>query len=179
MNELLLTHHLLGREGAPAFRAHLLNHLCDSFKGTVFRQAMFAEFERDLHRWEEGGTPLTAEFLREQYYELNRKYYGPGLAAHESIGLEWCRIPHFYYNFYVYKYATSFCAALVFARRLRAGEGVEAYLGLLRAGGSRDPLEAVAAAGVDLSDPGVLQEAFDGFGEVLGELEAALGAGGA
>ena len=179
VNELLLTHHLLGREGAPAFRAHLLNHLCDSFKGTVFRQAMFAEFERDLHRWEEGGTPLTAEFLREQYYELNRKYYGPGLAAHESIGLEWCRIPHFYYNFYVYKYATSFCAALVFARRLRAGEGVEAYLGLLRAGGSRDPLEAVAAAGVDLSDPGVLQEAFDGFGEVLGELEAALGAGGA
>lgn len=174
VNEMLLTHHLLARPGDAAFRAHLLNHLCDSFKGTVFRQAMFAEFERDLHRWEEDGTPLTAEFLRGKYYEMNQKYYGPGLAAHPAIGLEWCRIPHFYFDFYVYKYATSFCAALVFARRLRAGEGVEAYLGLLRAGGSRDPLEAVAAAGVDLRDPGVLREAFDEFGAVLAELETAL-----
>lgn len=175
VNELLLTHHLLARPGqAPAMRAHLLNHLCDSFKGTVFRQTMFAEFERDLHRWEEEGTPLTAEFLREHYYELNKKYYGPGLAAHPSIALEWCRIPHFYYDFYVYKYATSFCAALIFARRLRAGEGVDAYLGLLRAGGSLDPLDAVAAAGVDLRDAGVLREAFAEFGEVLAELEGAL-----
>ena len=174
VNELLLTHHLLGQKGDAAFRAHLLNHLCDSFKGTVFRQAMFAEFERDLHRWEEEGAPLTAEFLRGQYYDLNRKYYGPGLAAHESIGLEWCRIPHFYFDFYVYKYATSFCAALVFARRLRAGEGVDAYLGLLRAGGSRDPLDAVAAAGVDLRDAGVLREAFADFGAGLAELEGAL-----
>ena len=174
VNEMLLTHHLLARQGDAAFRAHLLNHLCDSFKGTVFRQAMFAEFERDLHRWEEDSTPLTAEFLRGKYYEMNQKYYGPGLAAHPAIGLEWCRIPHFYFDFYVYKYATSFCAALVFARRLRAGEGVEAYLGLLRAGSSRDPLEAVAAAGVDLRDPGVLREAFDEFGAVLVELETAL-----
>ena len=174
VNELLLTHHLLARKGDAAFRAHLLNHLCDSFKGTVFRQTMFAEFERDLHRWEEDGTPLTAEFLRGKYYEMNQKYYGPGLAAHPAIGLEWCRIPHFYFDFYVYKYATSFCAALVFARRLRAGEGVEAYLGLLRAGGSRDPLDAVAAAGVDLRDAGVLREAFDEFGAVLAELETAL-----
>ena len=174
VNELLLAHHLLARKGDRAFRAHLLNHLCDSFKGTVFRQTMFAEFERDLHRWEEDGTPLTAEFLRGKYYELNQKYYGPGLAAHPSIGLEWCRIPHFYFDFYVYKYATSFCAALVFARRLRAGEGVDAYLGLLRAGGSRDPLDAVAAAGVDLRDAGVLREAFAEFGAVLAELEIAL-----
>ena len=174
VNELLLTHHLLAQKNDPAFRAHLLNHLCDSFKGTVFRQTMFAEFERDLHRWEEEGTPLTAEFLRGQYYELNQKYYGPGLAAHPAIGHEWCRIPHFYYDFYVYKYATSFCAALVFARRLRAGEGVDAYLGLLRAGGSQDPLDAVAAAGVDLRDAGVLREAFAEFGAVLAELETAL-----
>ena len=174
VNELLLTHHLLAQPGGGAFRAHLLNHLCDSFKGTVFRQTMFAEFELDLHRWEEAGTPLTAEFLRENYYELNQKYYGPGLAAHAAIGREWCRIPHFYYNFYVYKYATSFCAALVFARRLRAGAGVEAYLDLLRGGGSRDPLEAVAAAGVDLREPGVLREAFADFGAVLADLETAL-----
>lgn len=174
VNELLLTHQLLGRNPAPALRTHLLNHLCDSFKGTVFRQTMFAEFERDLHRWEDEGTPLTAEFLCEKYYELNQTYYGPGLTAHEAIAFEWARIPHFYYDFYVYKYATSFCAALVFARRLRAGEGVDAYLGLLRSGGSRDPLEAVAAAGVDLRDAGVLREAFAEFGGVLGELETAL-----
>lgn len=174
VNELLLTHQLLGRNPAPALRTHLLNHLCDSFKGTVFRQTMFAEFERDLHRWEDEGTPLTAEFLCEKYYELNQTYYGPGLAAHEAIAFEWARIPHFYYDFYVYKYATSFCAALVFARRLRAGEGVDAYLGLLRSGGSRDPLEAVAAAGVDLREAGVLREAFAEFGGVLGELETAL-----
>ena len=174
VNELLLTHHLLAQPGDAAFRAHLLNHLCDSFKGTVFRQTMFAEFERDLHRWEEEGTPLTAEFLRGRYYELNQAYYGPAIAAHALIGLEWCRIPHFYYDFYVYKYATSFCAALVFARRLRAGEGVDAYLGLLRAGGSQDPLDAVAAAGVDLRDAGVLREAFAEFGAVLAELETAL-----
>jgi oligoendopeptidase F len=174
VNELLLTHHLLGQPGAPGFRAHRLNHLCDSFKGSVFRQTMFAEFERDLHRWEEEGTPLTAEFLRGKYYEMNQKYYGPGLAANPAIALEWCRIPHFYYDFYVYKYATSFCAALVFARRLRAGEGVDAYLGLLRSGGSQDPLDAVAAAGVDLRDAGVLREAFADFGSVLADLEAAL-----
>ena len=175
VNELLLTHHLLGLPGqAPAMRAHLLNHLCDSFKGTVFRQTMFAEFERDLHRWEEEGTPLTAEFLRGKYYELNQTYYGPGVVANPAIALEWCRIPHFYYDFYVYKYATSFCAALVFARRLRAGEGVDAYLGLLRAGGSQDPLEAVASAGVDLRDAGVLREAFADFEAVLADLEAAL-----
>ncbi len=174
VNELLLTRHLLGQERGAGFRAHLLNHLCDSFKGTVFRQTMFAEFERDLHRWEEEGVPLTAEFLREKYYELNQTYYGGGIAAHETIALEWCRIPHFYYDFYVYKYATSFCAALVFARRLRAGEGVDAYLGMLRAGGSRDPLEAVAAAGVDLRNAGVLREAFAEFGDVLAELEATL-----
>lgn len=180
VNELLLTHHLLAQPPtAPGFRAHLLNHLCDSFKGTVFRQTMFAEFERDLHRWEEEGTPLTAEFLRERYYELNQMYYGPGLAAHPSIALEWCRIPHFYYNFYVYKYATSFCAALVFARRLRAGEGVDAYLGMLRAGGSCDPLDAVAEAGVDLREVGVLREAFGEFDGILAELEIALSGPGA
>ena len=174
VNELLLTHHLLAQPGAPAFRAHLLNHLCESFKGTVFRQTMFAEFERDLYRWEEAGTPLTAGFLREQYYELNKKYYAPAIAAHAAIGWEWARIPHFYYDFYVYKYATSFCAALVFARRLRAGEGVAAYLDLLRAGGSADPLDLVAAAGVDLREPRVLREAFADFGAVLTDLEQAL-----
>lgn len=174
VNELLLIHHLLDRQADEPFRAHLLNHLCDSFKGTVFRQVMFAEFERDLYRWEEAHTPLTAEFLCKHYYELNQTYYGADQATHPSIAFEWSRIPHFYYNFYVYKYATSFCAALIFARRLRAGEGLEAYLELLRAGNSRDPLDAVAAAGVDLRDASVLREAFAEFATVIGELESAL-----
>ena len=175
VNELLLTHYLL-EQPAPAegFRAHLLNHLCDSFKGTVYRQTMFAEFERNLHRWEEEGQPLTADFLCGEYTQLNHTYYGLRVKAHELIGHEWCRIPHFYYNFYVYKYATSFCAALIFARRIRAGEGVGDYLDLLRAGGSLDPLDAVARAGVDLRDSAVLHEAFAEFGRVLGELEALL-----
>jgi oligoendopeptidase F len=174
VNEMLLTHHLLGQPGDPSVQAHLLNHLCDSFKGTVFRQTFFAEFERDLHRWEEEGTPLTADFLRGQYYELNKTYYGHGIDAHRAIEFEWCRIPHFYYDFYVYKYATSFCAALVFARRIRAGEGIDAYLRLLRAGGSRDPLDAVADAGVDLRDPAVLREAFADFDSALARLKSAL-----
>ncbi len=174
VNELLLTHHLLASPPADDFRIHLLNHLCDSFKSTVFRQTMFAEFERNLHRWEEEGTPLTADFLHHEYYELNKKYYGPDLAAHDAIRYEWCRIPHFYYNFYVYKYATSFCAALVFARRIRAGQDTPAYLDLLRAGGSQDPLDAVATAGVNLRDPAVFREAFDEFATVLQQLETAL-----
>jgi len=174
VNELLLTQHLLGQKKEADFRAHLLNHLCDSFKGTIFRQSMFAEFERSLHRWEEEGTPLTSEFLCAQYYDLNKEIYGPGIDASPAIALEWARIPHFYYNFYVYKYATSFCAALIFTRRIRAGEGVEAYLNLLRAGGSQDPLDAVAAAGVDLRDASVLREAFEEFDIVLADLEKAL-----
>lgn len=174
VNELLLTYYLLDQPAGATFRAHLLNHLCDSFKGTVFRQVMFAEFERDLYRWEEEGTPLTADFLREQYAGLNRLYHADLPNPHPAIAMEWARIPHFYYQFYVYKYATSLCAALIFARRLREGYGREEYLGLLKSGDSRDPLAAVTAAGVDLADPTVLQQAFDEFAAVLSSLEAAV-----
>ena len=174
VNELLLSHHLLAREpaGSP-LHTHLLAHLCDSFKGTVFRQTMFAEFERDIHAAEEAGTPLTADWLCTAYTDLNRAYY-PGMNLSPSIAYEWCRIPHFYYDFYVYKYATSFCAALVFSRRILSGTGTGAYLDLLRSGGSRPPLEAVAAAGVDLSSPAVFAEAFAEFSSLLDRLESAL-----
>ena len=174
VNELLLSAHLLDCEpaGSP-LHTHLLGHLCDSFKGTVFRQTMFAEFERDIHAAEEAGTPLTADWLCTAYTDLNRTYY-PGLDLHPSIAYEWCRIPHFYYDFYVYKYATSFCAALVFSRRILSGTGTGAYLDLLRSGGSRPPLEAVAAAGVDLSSPAVFAEAFAEFSSLLDQLESAL-----
>lgn len=175
VNELLLTHSLLdGATGNKPFRAYLLNHLCDSFKGTIYRQTMFAEFERNLHHWDMDGQPLTAEFLGEQYYDLNKTYYGPDLQADPRIAREWSRIPHFYYNFYVYKYATSFCAALIFSRRIRNRQGIEAYLDMLRAGGGADPLDLIRQAGVDLLDPGILQEAFAEFETILTQLQTEL-----
>ncbi len=174
VNELLLTRHLLAEAKEPALRLYLLNHLADSFKSTLYRQTMFAEFERDIHTFDEEGRPLTADFLGTHYYDVNKTYYGPGLDAHPLITWEWCRIPHFYYNFYVYKYATSFCAALVFSRRIARGEGVGAYLDLLRSGGSRDPLDAIAAAGVDLRRPEIFAEAFAGLDTALDDLEGAL-----
>ena len=138
VNELLLARHLLWEAKEAGVRAHLLNHLCDSFKGTIFRQVMFAEFERDIHAAAERGEALVADGLCREYAALNAAYYGPELegdSGEESpIAMEWARIPHFYYDFYVYKYATSFCAALVFARRIREGRGVEEYLGMLRGG---------------------------------------------
>ena len=178
VNELLLTRLLLSRAPSPSpLRAHLLNHLCDSFKGTVFRQTMFAEFERDIHAMEERGEPLTAESLSAAYSALNAAYY-PSLSPHPLIAWEWCRIPHFYYDFYVYKYATSFCAALVFSRRIASRDpaAVDAYLGLLRSGGSLPPLLAVQRAGVDLSSPAAFAEAFGEFSRILGLLEDALAA---
>lgn len=175
VNELLLSRHLLSLDRGKAFRVRVLNHLCDQFKGTVFRQVMFAEFERDIHAAVEEGQPLSADWLCGRYGELNDVYYGPVVAKGGAIELEWARIPHFYYDFYVYKYATSFCAALVFARRIREGKGVEGYLDLLRGGGSKDPLEALSEAGVDLSRPEVVAAAFAEFGQVLDAFEAELG----
>jgi len=183
VNELLLSHHLLAETRDAAMRTYLLNHLCDSFKGTVFRQVMFAEFERDIHAAVERGEPLVADGLCRDYAALNAAYYGPELEADSGpespIAMEWARIPHFYYDFYVYKYATSFCAALVFARRIREGRGVADYLGMLRGGGSRDPLDAIRDAGVDLSRPEVVRDAFREFGRTLEALETALDGGGA
>ncbi|MBP5787327.1 MAG: oligoendopeptidase F, partial [Kiritimatiellae bacterium] len=173
-------HHLLAETKDAGMRAYLLNHLCDSFKGTIFRQVMFAEFERDIHAAAERGEPLVADGLCREYAALNAAYYGPELeadsGAESPIAMEWARIPHFYYDFYVYKYATSFCAALVFARRIREGRGVEEYLGMLRGGGSKDPLVAIRDAGVDLGSAEVVRDAFGEFGRTLDELEAAMGA---
>lgn len=177
-NELLLAHHLLETSGDEGFRKHVLNHLCEMFKGTIFRQVMFAEFERDLHAAAERGEPLVAEGLCEAYAKLNADYYGAAVEGDtgpgDPIALEWARIPHFYYDFYVYKYATSFCAALVFSQRLREGRGREEYLGLLKRGGSLDPLVALGEAGVDLGSEGVVRDAFREFGETVEKLEGAL-----
>lgn len=175
LNEELLLHYLLGQTDDPKFRAYLLNQSCDSFKGTVYRQTMFAEFEKMIHELDAEGTPLTAEFLSERYYQLNADFFGPALKADQRIGLEWSRVPHFYYNYYVYKYATSFCASQIFVQRVLAGETErEQFLDLLRAGGSDDPLALIQRAGVDLTDPQTLEGAFTGFAKSVDQLGAIL-----
>ena len=154
-NEMLLTDTLLRTAKDSRFRRYLLNHVCDGFKGTVYRQVQFAEFERLVYRMAESGEPLTPETLIDRYYELNRSFYGAGVEPDRRIGLEWSRIPHFYYNFYVYKYATGFSAAVALSEGILAGdqEKTKAYTDFLKAGCSRDPLDILKAAGVDLSTP--------------------------
>lgn len=176
-NEALLLDWLLReKQNDPVFSAYLLNHYCDGFRGTVYRQTMFGEFEKTVHEQDAAGTPLTPDSLRETYRALNATYYGPAVTPDERISWEWARIPHFYYNFYVYKYATSFCASQIFAERILAGEAgaQERFLGLLRAGGSADPLDLVRAAGVDLADPETFRLAFARFDRTVGRLAGLL-----
>ena len=133
-------------------------------------------FEKIIHEMDADGKPLTAESMTEAYYKLNAEYFGPGMKADERVGLEWSRVPHFYYNFYVYKYATSFCASQVFLQRVLSGdEKRDQFLGLLRAGGSDDPLTLVQRAGVDLTDSQTLESAFVNFGKTVKELGSVLG----
>jgi oligoendopeptidase F len=174
-NEALLHHHLMETQTDPKLRAYLLNHLCDSFRGTMFRQTMFAEFELEIHRRLERGEAVTAESLNEYYYGLNAKYHGPRIKADEKIATEWMRIPHFYYNFYVYKYATGFAAAQVFHQQILSGAaGRDQYLGFLKSGSSKDPLDTVRDAGVDLANPAVVVRAVEGFSTAIGELRGLL-----
>jgi len=174
-NEALLHDYLLKTNDDPRFQAYLLNHLCDSFKGTVFRQTMFAEFEKIMHEMDAEGKPLTSDSLSEVYYELNKKYYGSGVEADKRIANEWSRIPHFYYNFYVYKYATGFCASQVFSKRiLESADQRNQYLDFLSAGGSADSLDLVKKGGVDLLNPQVMKDAFATFKESVTKLRELL-----
>ncbi len=175
LNEALLLKYLLKTCDDPRLRAYLLNHYCDSLKATVFRQTMFAEFEKTVHEMDADGQPLTAETLNTYYFDLNRKYHGDSLDYDDRIGREWSRIPHFYYNFYVYKYATSFCASEQFVNRVLAStEQRDQYLDLLRSGGGDDPLVLVENAGVDLSNPEAFAAAFANFDKTVGDLDEAL-----
>jgi len=175
-NESLLHHYLMNTTDDPKLKAYLLNHLCDGFKGTVFRQTMFAEFEKMIHEKIEEGIPLTPDELNKTYFSLNKLYYGDGVHPHQKIELEWARIPHFYYNFYVYKYATGFSAAQAFSKKILAGDPVDVkqYLGFLKAGGSKYPLDILADAGVDLRTPQPIREALDEFDRYVDELSLAL-----
>lgn len=172
-NELLLLRYLLERASSREEKAYLINHLLDSFKGTLYRQTMFEEFERKTNLMAEAGQPLTASVLSDTYMELNRLYFGPDMVSDDLIAWEWSRIPHFYYNFYVYQYATSFAAAAAISRRILAGEegAVENYLKFLSSGCTKDPISLLKTAGVDLSTGKVVDEALEVFEDAIRQME--------
>ena len=156
--------------------AYLTNHLLEEFRGTVFRQTMFAAFEKEAHRMEEAGVPLTAESLGSVHYELNKKYYGGVCVVDDCVRNEWMRIPHFYRSFYVYKYATSFSAAVYISSRI-LNEGAPAvadFIKFLSTGGSLPPIDALRLAGVDMERPDTVRGALKVFADMVDRLEALL-----
>ena len=175
-NEALLMEYLLARTTDKKERAWLINHFLEQFKGTLYRQTMFAEFELRMGELNAQGTPLTAELLCREYKALNEKYYGPDMVSDEEIALEWARIPHFYYNYYVYQYATGYSAAIALSRRiLKEGKGaVKDYMAFLSGGCSQDPVDLLKGAGVDMSSPQPIQDALDLFDSLLDEMEALM-----
>ncbi|HHW10293.1 MAG TPA: oligoendopeptidase F [Firmicutes bacterium] len=176
VNENLLLHHLLQHTGERSQRLYLLNHHLESFRTTVFRQTMFAEFEKIIHEAVENGLPLTADFLCRTYLQLNRDYYGEEVVSDPEIAMEWARIPHFYNAFYVYKYATGFSAATALSMQiLNDGAGaVRRYIDFLSAGSSDYPLVLLGKAGVDMSSPEPVNAALRLFSELLTQLEELL-----
>ena len=174
VNEVLLSKYLLQTETDPKKRAYILNHFLEGFRTTVFRQTLFAEFERQAHDAEMNGTPLTAETLNGIYRKLNELYY-EGAVINELQDIEWARIPHFYNAFYVYKYATGFSSAVAIADRILNHNGAADYLRFLSTGGSDYPLEELKIAGVDLTKPDAVAGALKEFDNALTELENLLG----
>ncbi|MCH5199272.1 MAG: oligoendopeptidase F [Oscillospiraceae bacterium] len=173
-NEVLLMKYLLARTSDKKQRAYLINHFLDQFKGTIFRQAMFAEFELFMGEMAEKGETLTADMLSEKYYELNKLYFGPDMVLDKGIALEWARIPHFFYNYYVFQYATGFSAAVAIANRIltEGEEAVKDYKKFLSGGCSTDPISLLKISGVDMSTPKPVNDALKLFGELVEELEA-------
>ena len=174
VNEVLLSKYLLKTETDPKKRAYILNHFLEGFRTTVFRQTLFAEFERQAHDAEMNGTPLTAEVLNGIYRKLNELYY-EGAVINELQDIEWARIPHFYNAFYVYQYATGFSSAVAIADRILNHNGAADYLRFRSTGGSDYPLEELKIAGVDLTKPDAVAGALKEFDHALTELENLLG----
>lgn len=175
-NEALLSHYLLEHETNPARHAYILNHFLEGFRGTIYRQCMFAEFERDISQMNADGVALNAEVLSERYGKLCAEYFGPGIELDEEIKLEWSRIPHFYYNFYVYQYCIGFSAAIALSQRiLSEGEpAVKDYIGYLSGGCSKTPIELLRGAGVDMATPDPVNAALKYFGQLVDQLEQEL-----
>ncbi|CAM3955014.1 oligoendopeptidase F [Alicyclobacillus pomorum] len=175
-NEALLMHHLLQTTDDPKMRAYLLNHHLETIRGTLFRQTMFAEFEKRTHAYVEEGGSLTPEWLCDTYYQLNQKYFGAVCAVDKDIAMEWSRIPHFYTPFYVYKYATGISAATALSQKiLQEGESaVQKYIEFLKSGGSDYPIELLRRAGVDMESPEPVRATLGLFAEMVDELSSLL-----
>ena len=172
-NEALLMEYLLNKTTDKKERAYLINHYLDQFKGTIYRQTMFAEFELNIGRMVAEGKSLTAEILSAEYKRLNEMYYGPDMVVDDHIAVEWARIPHFYYNYYVFQYATGYSAAIALSRKVLDGGEKELadYLGFLSGGCSKSPIELLRGAGVDMESPEPVNQALDLFGKLLDEME--------
>src|SRR5437870_5758420 len=174
-NEELLTHHLLGQTSDPKMRAYIINRQIDDLRGTLFRQTMFAEFERFIHAIEESGDALTLDIFKSEYRKLLDVYFADNFVLDPQLELECLRIPHFYSAFYVYKYATGISAAVALSERVLSDRSsVDAYLNFLRSGGSRFPLEALNAAGVDMATPAPIESTLRLFERRVDELESLL-----
>jgi oligoendopeptidase F len=176
LNELLLINYLLEKSDSKEEKIYLLNYYLEQFRTTVYRQTMFAEFEKITHAKIEAEEPLTAEEFTNIYYDLNKKYYSKSSVVDELIGLEWARIPHFYSNFYVYKYATGFSAASALSKQILTGEEAakERYINFLKSGGSDYPLNQLRGAGVDMEKKESVEEAINVFKSLVDELEKEL-----
>ncbi len=172
-NEALLMDYLLKKSTDPKEKMYLLTYYADQFRTTVFRQTMFAEFEKLIHEHAEQGESLTPQALSDIYYDLNVKYHGSDMAVDKEIAMEWARIPHFYNSFYVYKYATGFSAATSFSKQiLEEGQpAVDRYLGFLKSGGSDYSINILSKAGVDMSSPQPIREAMSVFEELITQME--------
>ena len=175
-NEALLMEYLLGKTTDKKERAYLINHFLDQFKGTIYRQTMFAEFELFMGKLTAEGKTLTADVLCQEYRRLNEQYYGPDMVVDDRIAMEWARIPHFYYDYYVFQYATGYSAAIALSRRILAeGEpAVKDYMEFLSGGCSKSPIDLLKGAGVDMTTSEPVEQALALFGTLLDEMEALM-----
>ena len=165
VNELIMAHKKLAASESDAEKLYILNELMETYKGTLYRQTMFAEFEKEMHKLCEKGEPLTADLINKKYYKIVRRYFGPDVTCDKQIAFEWMRIPHFYSSFYVYKYATCISAASAIVKRIET-EGdayVSKYIDFLKCGGSKSPLDSLKVAGIDMTDPDVVNSAIEDF----------------
>ena len=174
-NEILLTEHLLQKTTDTKMRAYILNRQIDDLRGTIYRQTMFAEFEREVHAAEESGEALTLDGFKKIYRELLKDYFGPRFVIDQELEIECLRIPHFYSAFYVYKYATGISAAVALATQVLESGDATNYIEFLKSGGSRYPVETLCKAGVDMSSPAPIQAALDLFSRRVTELESLIG----
>ncbi len=176
LNEALLMEHLLNQTTDKKERAYLINHFLNQFKGTIYRQTMFAEFELNIGKMVQNGETLTADVLCREYRKLNEFYYGDSIVVDDHIAMEWARIPHFYYNYYVFQYATGYAAAIALSKKILAGgeNAVNDYITFLSSGCSKSPIDLLKGAGVDMTTPQPIQQALDLFGDLLDEMETLL-----